>query len=431
MSGQGISHKADTAKLKRHSHDSFSLGIRGFPRQIYVMVALGFILAIGRNLAFPYLTKYLDSGSAGGALNFEGSFIGFLGMIGGFSYMLALPLTGSLCDRIGRRKMMAVYLIPQVILVPAYAFAKTQNEFLLLYASANALGAFFDPSFSAMVADLVKPVRREEVFGLTYMINNIATVVGPPMGGIISDQSGYPILFIYATFFTAAGAAIFLLFIKESHPKEAKNQGKPVEAGKESVPRFRDVFRDRVFVLFCFMVALTMVVYSRMTDLLPVYTGNVGFNNLDWGLLLALNGAMVVALQIPIRKFTMRIGPTRAFILAQLLVATGFSYIMFAMDFSQLLIADAVFTLGEITFFPASSGFVANLAPPEMRGRYMSISNLFFGIGGTVGGFIIFSIYDLLVNPRLIWEILGIIGFATLPGYLILSRVFRKKKKVI
>jgi predicted MFS family arabinose efflux permease len=171
-----------------------------------------------------------------------------------------------------------------------------------------------------------------------------------------------------------------------------------------------------------------------MTDLLPVYTGDpnahIGLTELEWGLILALNGAMVVALQIPIRKGTMRLGPTRAFILAQFLIATGFLYLMFALDFSQILISDVVFTLGEITFFPASSGFVANKAPPEMRGRYMSVSGLFFAIGSAVSGFVIFTIYGLLANPRLIWGILGLIGFATLPGYMILSRIFRKKKKI-
>jgi MFS family permease len=430
MSEKSMSHTTNTGKPRRHSRNSFNLGIRGFPRQIYVMVAMGFALSIGRNLAFPYLTLYLDGGTAGGALGFDFAFIGFLGMIGGFSYMLALPVTGSLCDKLGRRRMMAVFLLPQVILIPVYAFARTQFDFILLQVSTNALGAFYDPSFGAMVADLVEPLRREEVFGLTYMINNIATVVGPPIGGMIADSNGYPILFIYATLFIALGAGIFSLFIKESLPKGIKNQCQPKGDEEQNAPRYRDVLRNRVFILFCFMAALTLVVYSRMTDLLPVYTGDVGLKGVDWGFLLALNGAMVVCLQIPIRKFTMRIGPTRAFIMAQLLITSGFSYILFANDFTQLMFADAIFTLGEITFFPASSGFVANIAPQDMRGRYMSISNLFYATGSAVGGFLIFTIYGLLVVPKLIWGILGLIGFATLPGYLVLSRSFRKRKRV-
>jgi MFS family permease len=399
------------------------------------MVVLGFIIAFGRSIAFPFLAMYLDHGEASGALGIPYPLIGLYGVVGILSYMIALPLAGSLCDRIGRRKMMAMFLIPQAILVPVYAFANTINEFLLLATAINALGAFYDPSFSAMVADLVRPAKREEVYGLIYWVNNIATVISPPLGGMISDQNGYPILFIYATFFVAIGAAIFSLFIKESLPKGDRNQCRPGEANNGSKPGFRDVFRDKVFILFCFTSLFTLAVYARMNDLLPIYMANVGYNDFAWSLVLSLNGGMVVALQIPIRKKTVKIGPTKSFIIAQLLITAGFSSILFAADFYQLLFSDAIFTLGEITFFPASSGFVANLAPPEMRGRYMSTCNLFQGIGNAGGEFFILVIYQDYFGPKpnmvplnFIWGVLGLIGLATLPGYLVLLRAFRRRK---
>jgi MFS family permease len=436
MAGKEASDDADKGKSQRHAHSSFSLGIRGFPGQIYIMVVMGFIIAFGRSMAFPFLTMYLDSGLASGSLHIPTYLIGLYGVVGILSYMLALPLAGSLCDRIGRRKMMAIFLIPQAIMVPVYAYASTINEFLLLAASFNALGAFYDPSFSAMVADLVKPVKREEVYGLIYMVNNVATVISPPIGGIISDQNGYPILFIYATFFVAIGAAIFSLFIKESHPKDDKDQCRPEEANNQGESRFRDVFRDKVFIIFGFTSLFTLFVYSRMNDLLPIYMANIGYNDFAWSLVLSLNGGMVVALQILIRKGTVKIGPTKSFILAQLLITAGFSSILFAANFYQLLLSDVIFTLGEITFFPASSGFVANLAPPEMRGRYMSTINLFQGIGNAVGEYAILAYYGAyfghapkMFTFNIIWGFLGLIGIATLPGYLLLSRAFRRRRK--
>nr|MDO8097922.1 MFS transporter [Candidatus Njordarchaeota archaeon] len=395
------------------------------------MVLLSFILAMGRNLAVPFLTKYLDGGSAGGALNFDSSLVGFLMMIGGFSYLLVLPLAGSLCDRFGRRKMMATFIIPQVILFPAYAYAKTYLEFLLLHASVNAVGAFYDPSYSAMVADLVKLGRREEVFGLSYMISNIATIVGPPIGGTIAGESGYPILFVYATFFIAIGVAIFSLFIKESRPREVKKEAGTEEVKNVSSQKLTSVFRDKLFMVFCITAASTNIVYSRFYDLLAMYTGDVGFSDYYLGLLYALNGAMVVTLQIPIRKGAMRLGATRAFILAQLLFTAGFAYFMIAVDFSQFLVADVVLTLGEITFFPSSSGFVADLAPPDLRGRYMAVMGLFFGIGSSTSSFIVLSVYGELKRAyqnRLIWGFLGLVGFATLSGYVALSRLARRKR---
>jgi len=310
------------------------------------------------------------------------------------------------------------------MLVFGFAYARTYVEFLLLYALVSALGAFYDPSFSAMVADLVESERREEVFGLNYMISNMAAVAGPPIGGMVVGMSGYPVLFVYTTFLLVTGLAIFSFFIRESHPAEV-NKVKP--------PKFANVFRDRLLFLFLLTAAFTNMVYSQLYTLLSVYTQDVGFEPYIYGLLFALNGALVVTLQIPIRKAAMRLGATKSFMLAQLFFTIGFAYFMFATDLSQFMVAVAVLTLGEITFFPASSGFVANLAPPDMRGRYMSLMILFFNMGVGVGALVAFNAYGALAlaEKRLIWGILGLVGVATLPGYMVLSKMVARKKRNI
>jgi predicted MFS family arabinose efflux permease len=384
------------------------------------MMLLCFVVMVGKYVAFPYLWMYLSDKNSG--LKFDPSLLGLMVFIGVVSAMIALPAAGSLCDRLGRRKTMGIFLISQSIMVPAYAYAKTFDEFLLLYASVSALGAFYDPSFGAMVADLVEPARREEVFGLSYMTSNIAAVVGSPIGGMVIKMSGYPILFLYATFFLVTGFAVFSLFIKESHRAEV-NKVRP--------PKFATVFRDRLLFLFLFTAALTNLVYSQFYTLLSVYIRDAGFEPFIYGLLFALNSGLVVTLQIPVRKGAMRLGATKSFMLAQLFFTLGFAYLMFAIDFYQFVIAITILTLGEIMFFPTSSGFVANLAPPEMRGRYLSLMVLFFNMGVGAGALVAFNAYGVLTlaEKRLIWGILGLIGVATLPGYIALSRKVARKKK--
>jgi MFS family permease len=88
-----------------------------------------------------------------------------------------------------------------------------------------------------------------------------------------------------------------------------------------------------------------------------------------------------------------------------------------------------VLTLGEITFIPASSGFVANIAPIDKRGRYMAMAGLFFGIGSAAGSQIAFSIFGALANKELTWGILGLIGFTTIIGYTILFKMANKAEK--
>ena len=189
-----------------------------------------------------------------------------------------------------------------------------------------------------------------------------------------------------------------------------------------------EIFRDRIFILFCVSAALTNVVYSQLYGLLSVYTVYVGLAPYVFGVLFSVNGAMVVALQIPIRKAVMSFGSVKAFIVAQTLYAVGFSYFIISRDFPQFLTGVVVLTLGEIIFVPASSGFIANLSPADMRGRYMALGGLFFGTGSSLGSMIGFRLYSVLPDKAFVWGILGVMGFATLACYFALLKIVHTRK---
>jgi len=78
---------------------------------------------------------------------------------------------------------------------------------------------------------------------------------------------------------------------------------------------------------------------------------------------------------------------------------------------------------------PAISGFVADLSPVDMRGRYSALSGLFYGVGGSVGTLIGFRLYDVLPSKQYIWAVLGAIGFATLPGYMYLYKAQKQTQE--
>ena len=400
------------------------LGFAGLPFQVRILILLSLLFSLGRNLAFPYLAMYLTGKAADGGLEIDASLVGFMIMVGGFAYIFPLLFTGSLCDRFGRRKMMCLFVVSQIFLTAGYAFATSITEFFALYVAINIIGAFYDPAYSAMVADLVQPNRREEVYGLSYMIANIGTVVSPVVGGIIAITNGFSVLFIYATVFMTVGAVIVLAFVRESlHTGESPRS--------VTLSQFVGVFRHRLFILFCLLGALTNVVYSQLYGLLSVYTTKyVGLPSYFFGILFSVNGIMVVSMQIPVRKAAVKVGSTKAFIVAQLFYAVGFTYFLLSRDFVQFLTGVVVLTFGEIIFVPAISGFVADLSPVDMRGRYSALAGLFFGIGGSVGSLIGFRLYDVLPNKELIWAVLGAIAFATLPGYLYLLKAQEQQTNI-
>ena len=87
-------------------------------------------------------------------------------------------------------------IIPYISIITGIAIAKTYSEFLYLMIAGEIIGALFDPAINATIADLVEPDRREEVYGLSYILANIRTVVGPLVGGYVASRIGYSVLSI-------------------------------------------------------------------------------------------------------------------------------------------------------------------------------------------------------------------------------------------
>ena len=409
----------DELDLRRRSHwfskISLKTGFSGLSSQVYVIVFLGFLLSLGGNIAFSYLAMFLAGKTQTGGLAFHPSIVGLMLTIGGLASTLTLPLAGHLCDRFGRRKLMLSSLIPQIALILGFAYAHSYSEFLLLYVALSIIAAFYSPAYSAMIADLVEPEKREQVYGLSYMIGNAGWMVGIPIGGLIASASGFSPLFFYCAAFTAAAAVGFALLIKESKPNICTKSSHIAAS----------IFKDRTFLLFCVMFFSTSFVYMQFYNLLSVYTEHMGFAPYVFGNLASIAGAIVVTLQIPIRQGTVRMGPTKSFMVAQTFFASGFVFFMFASNFAQFVVAIAVLTLGEIMFYPATSGFAANLAPVEMRGEYLALTALFSGIGGSTASVALFSLYGMLADKSMVWGICGLLGFAFLPGYWLLYKVAR------
>jgi MFS family permease len=412
----GVPHVAISGANKVAS----TLGFAGLPFQIHAMLILTFLLSLGRNIAFPYIAIYMAAGSSAGGLQIDPSYIGLILMVGGLTSILTYLFSGTLCDRFGRRKMLIAYIFPTILLTLSLAYIRTAEEFLVVYALNGAVGAFYDPAYNTIIADIIPPKRREEIYGLSYMIGNVGALAGPLIGGIIIIVLPYSALFLFATLLVVMAAPIILFWIKETRPQECKS----------AVVNISGIYKDRSFLLFCILAAMTNIVYSQFYGLLSVYTQYAGLPAYDFGVLYSINGAMVVLFQIPIRKAAMRIGSTKAFIIAQTLYAAGFSYFFFSRNFFQFLVGNITLTLGEITFVPANYGFIANLASSDKRGRYMALASLFSGIGGSAGNLIGFRLYDTIGNKQYTWAILGSIGFLTLPGYIYLHKVFGRSRSV-
>ena len=91
------------------------------------------------------------------------------------------------------------------------------------------------------------------------------------------------------------------------------------------------------------------------------------------------------------------------------------------MHWAWFLLAVLVFTAGEILASPQPMSFVADWAPPEARGRYLSLYQATWSVAFAVNPAITLPLHAAL-GERAFW---GLMPLVALPGVLVLLRLDR------
>ena len=94
---------------------------------------------------------------------------------------------------------------------------------------------------------------------------------------------------------------------------------------------------------------------------------------------------MVVTLQILITRVTKRYPTLPVVAVGAFFYAIAVGGIALMSGFTGFWICMVVMTIGELIIVPTSSTYIANLAPVDMRGRYMSFYTLTWGVAAGIG----------------------------------------------
>jgi MFS family permease len=158
-----------------------------------------------------------------------------------------------------------------------------------------------------------------------------------------------------------------------------------------------------------------------MWTIMPVYANryfDVPENIYKW---IPQNAIMVVTLQTLTTSITKRYMPLPVLAVGSLFYAFAVGSVAFVQGFSGFWIAMVIMTIGELILAPTSSTYVANLAPIDKRGRYMSLYGLTWPIGAGIGPLFGGILSDTL-GPRSTWFGGLIVGLGSAAIFYLLSR---------
>ncbi len=156
--------------------------------------------------------------------------------------------------------------------------------------------------------------------------------------------------------------------------------------------------------------------------LLPIYVkSNFGIPESQYGWIPTTNALMCVFVQYFVTLLTRRRHALSVVAAGMLIYAVGTGSVALMTDFWGFWSSMVILTLGELTLVPTSSKYVANRAPADLRGRYMSIYWLAWGLARAtapiIGGFL-----NDAISPTAIWYGGMAIGLLSAFGLFLLAR---------
>ncbi len=387
-------------------------GVRNqYPSQFWLMAFGMLIGTMGSSMIWPFLMIYVSE-----TLSVGLTVVASMMSINAAMNLLFSFLAGPVTDRVGRKWVMVISLAGNGLCYVLMSFAGSVAAFALLMGLRGAFMPLYRVGSDAMMADMIPQEKRADGYAVLRMSNNLGIALGPAVGGFVTSAS-YTIGFYIAAVGLITYSLLLVFLAKETLQKDLN-----LVAVKERFGGYGSIFRDKPFINFNLIFTLTAVTASMIWVLLAVYTKqNYGIPEKVYGFIPATNAIMVVTLQILITRFTKRRHPVRMvalgagfYVAANLLIGVGFTFWMFWG-------AMVVMTLGELIMVPTATTYIANLAPPDKRGRYMSIhgmtNGVSMGIGPLLGGFLSDSF-----SPHAPWFFAALIGSISIVLYFVLLK---------
>lgn len=387
--------------------------IKEYPRNFWILIGALFIDRVGGALIFPFLSLYITS-----KFNVGMTEVGAIFAVHSISAFFGNIAGGVLTDKFGRRLMLIVGLVLSALVSLGMGFVEDWEMFYLLAFLTGSVSSIGGPAVQAMLADILPVKQRPDGFGILRIAVNLAVTIGPAVGGILAGID-YLLLFVIDFVVSMITALIVYFALPETKPDTP--EGKMEENLLQSFGSYRNVFTNKIFLAFLFLTTCTAIVYMQMNTTLPVFLRDVhDISPQGFGYILSLNAAIVVLFQIFVTKQVKKHHQLVVMMIGNLLYALGFSMYGYTDVYWMFVVAIVIITIGEMVVAPIVMTLVANIAPEDMRGRYMAAFHLGWGIATSIGPFAAGVIMDNY-EPNWVWYAGGIICSMVALGYYVLN----------
>ncbi|WP_433236121.1 MFS transporter [Streptosporangium sp. CA-135522] len=361
----------------------FRDSLRQLPSTVWI-ISLGILVNRIGNFLPVFMVLYLTS------QNFSPAAAGLVLGAAGLGNVLGNALGGYLADRLGRRWTIVLSMVATAGLTAGIPLFDTLPVLIALAGLAGTAAQVYRPAASALLVDATTTTQqRLAAFAVHRFAMNIGAAIGGVLGGVLATVS-YVGLFLgnaVACLLLAAIAAGLLRDVVHAGSDAGQGHG---PGSAEPEPSYRQALADRRLRRFLVMTLIAEFIYIQSTVGLPLHVSAIGLSPASFGLLMGLNGLLVMLLELPITSAVSRRRPEPVLAVGNLLTGVGLALTVVANDMLWLAATVLLWTLGEMLYASMANAYLGGLVPPAMGGRYQGLYGaaitLGTGVGPLIGG---------------------------------------------
>ncbi|MEW2520630.1 MFS transporter [Actinacidiphila alni] len=384
--------------------------MRAVPKVVWLLAAGAFANMLVA-YTFIYLVLYL-TGPRGLPVTQAGAIAGLSG-----AGLVAGNFTGGwFGDRFGHRRTLLAAATTSGAGLITLPLLPIPALLVVLPVAQYAAGAV-RASNSALVAVSVPEGARRQGYAVMRFASNAGFTLGPLIGAAIAARFSYGWLFVA----DGAGTLCFAAYAARILPAQGVSRAAGHGAAPGAAPRLWAELRARPAVLVLLgAIVVTDTVYRQQYSTLPVHLAAHGYSTAFYAALLAVNGGVILLLEIPVTLALRRAAPLRIIAAGLLLVGLGYAVLGFGTSVGAAVALMLLLTAGEILYKTPATAYVADHSPAGMQGRFQSLY-----AGASVTGTVLAPPLGTALYaaaPSLLWPLCGALAlcaafavFATVP----------------
>jgi len=320
---------------------------------------------------------------------------------------IVTPPSGALLDRFRAKPILITGNLASALGYAGFAFVDRPWQAFVCSAVGGGGFGVANTANQVLSLTLVSAEQRASSIALRRVAGNFGLGSGATVAGFIvaaaHDLRAFQALYLFDGVTFAVFALVVLVGIP--NPRLAN-----AASASDRGTGFRVVAHDRLFlILIAANIVLVMTGGALFSNILaPFAKAHTPVGPGEIGVVIFINTFFIVVAQIPATRVVKRMRRTHALAATSALFAIGLLAVLLATLTSSTFTATTVLAgvaiviaLGECAQFIVLGPIVADLAPPHLLGRYMSLYGLSFtagvALGPAVGGAL------LATSPDAVW----------------------------